>query len=682
MALTLLAALVAPAAAQSPPIKVERVEPIQPDQPEPKAKDEVIVITEKAPEEVESVTYELTPDLIRKMPGSGNDAIKSLQTMPSVGRVPFGMGGLILRGTSPRDSNVFLDGIEVPLLYHFGGLASFYPSALLKSLELTPGGYSSQYGRGQGGVVTLESNAARTDRWRVASEMSMIDAALQADGPSGNWGAWSIAMRRSYIDVFLPLVGGSHETTNAPRYYDGQLRFDTDPWRGAHLTVMLFGSDDEIGLRYGLDNARSFRFSTQFARFGARLTQRYKNTVFKAVPWVGVDRYHLASSFQTMRSENDPMGLRASSITDFTNGYISVGTDLSAGAFAVSSLTIDDEDDTETAISRDGTYLDSALWVEGLVQLFGKRVGIKPGLRLEHYGLSDALVLDPRLVLTQKLSDVISLRQSIGTYHQPPGVADALWGNDDLAPSYSVQTSFGGTADINRNASVSLTGFYSELYNLAVDDPDADDSMFNNFSTYKIGAIASSREFIAKQFGTFSTLANIGRGQVYGVELMTKYVTQRAFAWLAYTYSRSKRRIEDDMTTETAWVLDQPHVLTAVGSLQLGKHWRVGARFRYASGNPYTPLVGRTQVGFDKWDPVFGDENSERLGPFFQVDLRVDRDWKRSWGTITAFLDVQNATRRTNVEGRVYAEDYSGFEPTGGLPLFPSFGIAYTPSGQ
>ncbi len=651
----------------------EEVEPVTDTSP-----GEIIVITEKAPgEKVKSVTYELSPQVIRKLPGSGNDAIKSLQTMPSVGRVPFGLGGLVLRGTSPRDSNVYLDGIHVPLLYHFGGLASFYPSAQLSSLKLQPGGYSAQYGRGQGGIVTLESRAARRDRWRVATELSMVDAAVQADGPSGDWGGWSIALRRSYIDALLPLFAtSSTDINNAPRYYDGQLRFDMKPWRNARLTAMMFGSDDEIAIRYGVDKTKSFQFNTRFARFGLRFQQRFKDTIVKVVPWLGIDRYHLASSFQTMQSDNNPAGLRAQVMTEYVRGYWAVGTDIASGDFAVSSLTINDDNTTE--IAREGSYMDASLWAEAMVKLFGDKLAVKPGLRLERYGLAKTVVLDPRLVVTETLSERISLRQTIGVFHQPPSHADQLWGNDDLRASHSVQLSGGGTFSLNPRTTISLTGFYSELYNLAVDDPDAEDLMLNNLETYRIGAVGSTREFIARQFGTFSTLANIGRGRVYGAELMARYVGARGFAWLAYTYSRSWRRNGDD-GARYRWILDQPHVATAVGSLKLGKYWRIGARMRVTSGNPVTPLFGRMLDASDEWRPVFGVDNSERLPAFYQLDVRVDRDWRGSWGTITAFLDVQNATQRVNVEGRVYDDDYSGYQPTGGLPLFPSFGVAYTP---
>ena len=67
---------------------------------------------------------------------------------------------------------VYLDGIEVPILYHFGGLASFLPIDMLAQLELEPSGFGARYGRGIGGVVVLESRSPRTKRWIEGGEIS------------------------------------------------------------------------------------------------------------------------------------------------------------------------------------------------------------------------------------------------------------------------------------------------------------------------------------------------------------------------------------------------------------------------------------------------------------------------------------------------------------------------------
>ncbi len=79
------------------------------------------------------------------------------------------------------------------------------------------------------------------------------------------------------------------------------------------------------------------------------------------------------------------------------------------------------------------------------------------------------------------------------------------------------------------------------------------------------------------------------------------------------------------------------------------------------------------------WVPVDGPILSERLPAFFQLDLRLDRAWRRPWGVVTLYLDVQNVTNRHNAEGVTYSSDYSERHYTDGLPVFPSIGVEYIP---
>tara|TARA_R110002096_G_scaffold77896_12_gene183583 strand:- start:98564 stop:100795 length:2232 start_codon:yes stop_codon:yes gene_type:complete len=638
---------------------------------------EVIEIVGETDEEVGAAHYDLGPETIRRVPGSGNDALKSLQTLPGVARVPFGLGGIVLRGTSPRDSNVYLDGMEVPLLYHFGGLASFYPSSTLKSLQLVGGGYSSEYGRGQGGVVLIESREGRSDAWRASSEMSLIDLSLQADGPSGKDGTLSLGIRRSVVDAALPLVTSTTEVTSAPRYYDGQLRYDTELGPKTKFAAQLIGSDDELAIVYGKEKDKSLTYGTRFARLGATLTRETKGGDVVVAPWVGVDRFELRSTRQSVLSTNQPYGGRARYRREFTGGEIRVGSELSAGNYEVASSTMTNEGTTEMGGS--GAYQNSSVWLESEFNIDDRRLNLKPGVRIEHYSLSGETVIDPRMVVTQELTSGLTLRESLGLFHQPPAVADSLWGNEDLESSYSVQATMGGTYPLTKAISVSATGFYSELRNLAVDDPNAPMDGLSHFYESKIGSLSSSREFMAKQFGTFSRLRNTGAGRNLGAELLARYVGEEGFGWLAYTGSRAQRR---DTELDEDWhryVLDQPHVLTAVGSYKLSSAWQIGARARYATGNPVTPITGGQPIGDGNYLPINGEKYSERLPDFFQLDVRVDRQWQRSWGRIGAFLDLQNITGRRNIEGRSYADDFSSYETTEGLPFFPAFGLVYTP---
>ncbi len=639
---------------------------------------EVIRILGRDPEllaETKPTRYEMGPALIRRVPGAGNDALKSIQTMPGVGRVPYGMGGLVLRGNSPRDSNVYLDGIEVPLLYHFGGLASFYPSTTLKSLELLGGGYSAEFGRALGGLVTVESRSPQQDHWRVTPEMSMIDLSLQADGPVKNGGV-SVGLRRSIIDAVLPALGTSSEITTAPRYYDGQLRYDTPLWTGANLSARVFGSDDEIGLLYGERMDRRFTYGAQFARVGVQFEQETDTGVFRLAPWLGTDDFQMESVDQKMLSKNNPYGGRSSYHRRFSLGVVAGGIDLSGGDFEVKSTTI--ATGQFDVVERKKRYLNAGAWLLAKIRLWDGRANLSPGVRVEHYSLSEEYVVDPRLVVSHEVSDALVVRESLGIFHQPPAISDSLWGNEDLESSYSIQTALGAEYRLSPYWSAAATGFYSDLRNLAIDDPSAPQGALSNLTTSKLGALSSTREFMAKQFGTFSKLVNEGSGRNVGAEVMLKYIGRHGFAWLSYTGSRAERKRA--LAPEEGWtrfVLDQPHVLTVIGSTSWGS-WQFGARARYSSGSAFTPILGGTS-GPGGTVPIYGEEYSERHPDFYQLDLRIDHVWHRSWGSVNAFLDIQNITKRTNIEGRLYDDDYESFEETEGLPLFPAFGVSYIP---
>jgi hypothetical protein len=89
-----------------------------------------------------------------------------------------------------------------------------------------------------------------------------------------------------------------------------------------------------------------------------------------------------------------------------------------------------------------------------------------------------------------------------------------------------------------------------------------------------------------------------------------------------------------------------------------------------------TPVVGSVYDGnYDMYRPVYGRINSARNAAFHKLDVRLERAWKRSWGSIAAYLDVQNAYNRSNPEGRYYNYDYSQTRTIPGLPIIPSLGI-------
>ena len=122
---------------------------------------------------------------LTNIPGTRGDALRAIELLPGVGRPP-GLAGLVLiRGSSPNDSQVFLDGQPVPLLYHFGGLTSFYNSRMIDRIDFYPGNFSVRYGRKVGGVIDVGVRDGRMDQVHGVADINVVDASLLLEVPIG-----------------------------------------------------------------------------------------------------------------------------------------------------------------------------------------------------------------------------------------------------------------------------------------------------------------------------------------------------------------------------------------------------------------------------------------------------------------------------------------------------------------
>lgn len=653
---------------------------------------ELITIEAERPLVTQTVPYDLRGDEVRQLPGSGNDALRGLASLPGTARVPFGLGGLALRGAAPRDSAVYLDGIEVPILFHFGGLASFYPSGLLDAIELRPSTFSARYGRAQGGLVELRSRSARIDRWRVGGEISLVDAQVRAEGPAPGGGGWTMGVRRSYVDAVL--AAAPLDLTLLPRYWDAQLKYEVGTLERGRWSAIGFASSDGLELVTRSNDPSEpddrLDYTSRFVRLGLRYQRQRGATSVDAVAAFGGDDVRLSFNDQGVVRRNLPVTLRATGTRTLGEDiYVAAGLDIQGSryAFELSSeaparpgmpMTADAGMRTDTLWSAD-----AAVWTELVYPLAGRELMVKPGLRGERYGLSDQWVLDPRLTILHELSPRLTLAEAIGVYHQPvsPVDLDPAFGNQNLRASKAIQASVSANIGLPYGAEIATTAYGQSMRDLPADAVTGATPISGGGSRDAGGVGAITTELADEQFGTYSYKENIGRGRAYGLELMLRKRSGSWTGWLGYTYARSLRRGDPAVySTYVPYVFDQPHLITALASVPLGRNWRIGGRIRYATGNPYTPVAG---VYFDadaqEYVPRDGDVLSERLPAFFQLDVRLDRTWQRPWGMVKLFIDVQNATNRVNAEGVSYNFDYSQTSYTRGLPVFPSVGVEYAP---
>jgi len=280
-----------------------------------------------------------------------------------------------------------------------------------------------------------------------------------------------------------------------------------------------------------------------------------------------------------------------------------------------------------------------------------------PGIRFDYFSRTDESSLAPRLTARLAVGDHWTLKGGVGLYHQEPSFdeTDSVFGNPDLHLESAVHYSAGVEWRPLEHLLIDATGFYKDLRDL-VSRTDA--------------TVERGGETVPLNFD------NGGEGRAYGLELLVRHELSNHFTgWLSYTLSRSERR-DNGSSDYRLFDYDQTHILTLVGTYELPRNWSIGARFRLVSGKLVTPRVGAVYSADDGvYEPIYGDVNSERMPPFHQLDIRLDKKWIYDNWVLTAYLDVQNVYNHANPEGYSYNFDYSEKRVRQGLPIIPVIGI-------
>jgi TonB family protein len=204
-------------------------------------------VIEAPPREV--VKRTIDKEELTRIPGTRGDALRAVELLPGVARPPFGIGLLIVRGAAPQDSESFIDGIPVPLIYHFGGLTSIYNSYMLEKIDFYPGNFSVRYGRRTGGILEVTTRDPARDRIHGVAEISVIDTFVTLEAPLTDKISISGGLRRSLIDLIFPaVVPDDIGVRQAPVYLDYQFKLNFWPTKRDRVRISAYGSNDRLEL--------------------------------------------------------------------------------------------------------------------------------------------------------------------------------------------------------------------------------------------------------------------------------------------------------------------------------------------------------------------------------------------------------------------------------------------------
>jgi len=625
----------------------------------------------------EVVRRTITREELTRIPGTRGDALRALELLPGVARPPFGSGNLIIRGSAPGDSQVFVEGVPVPLLYHFGGLTSIINSRLLSRIDFFPGNYSARYGRKLGGIIEVGLREGETDGLGGVAEFGVIDASLLAEFPIGENANGAFSFRRSLIDVVLNGVipdDSDINITAAPVYYDFQGFITWRPTDRDRLRFFAYGASDRFALvaddSLGEDPAvrgdvsLTTRFTVLDVDYQRQLNDRtdldlmvsWSPTVleFGVGDLITFDLtvQQLYGRAEIRHRPNDDVRIIAGADLNFSPFDITYqGPTVGQTEGSTNQGSLGANRDNITTVSRTATSQRPAFYFESDMQL-ADPLKVVMGLRVDYAGEIDRFSFDPRMLAIVSITDEFRLKMGAGIFSQPPEFQESapVIGNPDLDYIHSVHTGLGFEYDIGEGMRVGVDGFYKYLWDRVV----------------------------ATEGNVAPFYTNEGIGRIYGAEISGRVNPlrgRRFFGFLSYTLMRSERR---DRPGEDfrLFDFDQTHIFTLAGVYKLPKNWEIGLTLRIVSGNPNTPVIGSVyDARSDTYFPINGEVNSTRNPVFHRLDFRIEKKWVFESWRLALFLDIQNVYNQQNQEGIIYNYDYTESVPISGLPIIPALGI-------
>jgi TonB family protein len=656
--------------------------------------DEIVVTAPRLKKQIVSTEVQATQ--AQKVPGTQGDVLKVVENLPGVARAAVGSGALIVWGAAPEDTRVYVDGIHVPRLYHDGGFRSIIPSGFVKSVELIPGGYGGGYGRGIGGIVTVTMRPLDDDGGHGSAGADIIDASADVRAKVGDRVHVAIGARKSYLDSVLtaaasPSIGNY---IPIPNYWDGQARVSVD--LAPHETIEVGGLASSDRINHTLLNPNPLLSTHQtsgvdFQRFYLRYEKHTSDgAVITVLPWFGFDSTSLVNLFGTtptdLTNDSTIMGLRADwhgALLNHLRGNVGLDAEValselhqsgSIGAppregdiyvFGEPPPSQVSDDAWKTTIATMGAFAEVD-WA-----LFDDKLHLIPGVRFEPYitaankmeptvggqpsiGIShEEAEIEPRVSVRYSVTDRITVKAAVGAYHQAPKPEElsASFGTPTLVPSAAQHYLVGSSLELTDSLAVETTAFLSESQKLVERSQEQN----------PYDAQALDQTGIGRSYGTQFLLRQQQRGRFFG--------------WVSYTIMRSQRKNAPTLD----WRLfdyDQTHVFTALGSYDLGHGFEVGARFRYATGYPRTPVIGHYQDVY--YEPIFGPQNSIRIPSFYALDVRLSKRFKIGRADCDTYLDVQNVTDHANPEEIVYNTNYTQRGYITGMPILPVIGARVT----
>ncbi|WP_201978935.1 TonB-dependent receptor [Hymenobacter rubidus] len=660
---------------------------------------------EKATESTRMGTINVPVAQIKLLPAlfGETDVLKVLQLLPGVQAGGEGSSGLYVRGGSPDQNLLLLDGTPIYNASHLFGFFSVFNADAIKNVELIKGGFPARYGGRLSSVVDITMKEGNMKKLHGEGAIGLIASRFTLEGPiKKDTASFIFSARRTYIDILArPLIKANADGLVAGYYFydlNGKLNWKLSARDRLYLSGYTgydeFYANDERttdnGNYYKQQNSLGWGNRTAALRWNHVVNDRlFMNTHLTYTRYqfdVGItqeDKYKDSNGQQ--RDDKYSLGY-LSNIQDISlksdfdyvpnpNHYIRFGGQLIRHQFRPGALQT--EGSTDPALNKTtGRRIqasEGSLYAEDDVKL-NDRLKVNVGLRLNIFLVDGKRYpsVEPRVsgrfLLTEEWALKASYARTTQYIHlltnSGIGLPTDLWvpATANTLPQKAQQFSVGAARNLRfggEDFELSLETYYKPMQNLI---------------EFKEGA-----DFVGTTDDNYEAKITSGQGWAYGAELFLQKKSGKTTGWIGYTLAWNNRRFPElNQGLLYPYKYDRRHDFKLVVIHEFSPTLTLSGTFVYGTGNAVTLSQGRYSLGpYSSPFEDYGTRNSYRMAAYHRLDLDLSHTKKKRWGEVVNSFSVYNAYNRKNpyfmYVGRGAGTDQLSYRQVSLFPILPSF---------
>ncbi len=654
--------------------------------------------------ETKTSVITVTPKTITKIPSIGGQAdfAQYLQVVPGVIFTGDQGGQLYIRGGSPIQNKVLLDGMVVYNPFHSIGLFSVFDTDIIRNADVYTGGFGAEYSGRISSIMDISTRDG--NKKRISGKLGancfgakvMIEGPLKkAKTPDDATISFILSAKNSYLEQSSKFLYPYASETGLPfNYQDFYGKVSLNAPNGSKINLFGFSFNDQVNNYMSLSDFGwdSYGAGANFLVIPGKAPVMIEGTV--------------AYSSYTSRMVEADSPDRYSNINGFNMGFDFsqfMGKNTLKYGIEMLGYTTDYQTYSVYGHNRIGAKLNST--EIGAYAKYKAVLGkflLEPSFRLQFYASLSELSPEPRLALKYNATDRLRLKAAAGMYSQNFVAATSdrdvvnlfygfLSGIDNLPETYNgegIKSNLqkanhfilGGEFDLSRNATLNIEGYWKDFVQL---------TNINRNKLYPDNPENAQIPDLLKKDFTKET------GNAYGFDVSLKYEDQHWYLWMVYALGFVNREYEKVVENgvellQYAPHFDRRHNINVILTYTAGskRQWEFSGRWNFGTGFPFTQVQGfyeyysfQEGINFDytttngELGVLYGDLNAGRLPTYHRFDLDVKRKFYFTENImLEADLSVTNVYNRNNV----FYVNLVTSDIARQLPILPTFGLTFS----